>query len=177
METYQYTVGVTRLLSLPIGAASAVCPSTFLTSCYRTVYGLCACEYLYQWVFMIPFPFWFFWFSVALHHNPPECVTSSVGDDAYIISSRDSGPCISTMTCCSGDRMVFFWLFRKAGFIHVNILCYFHNRQCGYTWSCWNFTMRYHLCCNWLQLVSQCATTSAATSWFWHNSWRGLIRR
>ena len=171
METYQYTVGVTRLLSLPIGAASAVCPSTFLTSCYRTVYHLCTCEYLYQWVFMIPFPFWFFWFSVALHHNPPECVTSSVGDDAYIISSRDSGPCISTMTCCSGDRMVFFWLFRKAkwtGFIGVNILCYFHNRQCGYTWSCsaftmryrtllqlfaTGFTMRYHLCCNFVVLA------------------------
>ena len=32
-------------------------------------------------------------------------------------------------------------------------------------------------CCNWLQLVSRCATTSAATSWFWHDSWRGLIRR
>ena len=105
---------------------------------------------------MILFPFWFFWFSVALHHDPPECVTSSVGDDAYIISSRDSGPCISTMTCCSGDRMVFFWLFRKAtwwGFIRVNIFCYFHNRQCGYTWSFRIFTMRYHLCCNFVVLA------------------------
>ena len=162
VETYQYTVG-----GFP-----------FDRHCFR-------CVPLYVFNFMLLSVIKYIWipsffdflFSVALHHDPPKCVTSAVGDDAYRISSRDSGPCISTMTCCSGDRMVFFWLFRKAGFIHVNILCYFHNRQCGYTWSCSNFTMRYHLCCNWLQLVSQCATTSAATSWFWHNSWRGLIRR
>ena len=56
---------------------------------------------------MNSFPLWFFCFSVALHHDLPKCVTSSVGDDGYIISSRVSGPVLPQWHAAAGMGLFF----------------------------------------------------------------------